>query len=1091
MRLAVVSLMIIVASAPAQTVLHVDDDAPPGGDGLSWATAFHYLQDGLAAAQPGSGVTEVRVAQGLYKPDEGADQVPDNRHARFGMPLGVAIRGGYAGLGAPDPDARDLAAYATTLRGDLWGNDTDPFNLRGDNAYHVVMALWVDDTSVLDGFVIYGGACNLPVEESLGGGGIYIQGGSPTIVNCTFDRNTAGSGGAALALDSAPTFLDCLFTGNNQAGCYGSGSSIYAAQSSPTVIGCTFTAADVSGCTGSHGGAVYLDLCQDTVIDGCLVTGNSGPWSGLFYDGDGTVSVTNCVFVDNYVDDGGAILLAGSVGDISDCVFLDNSGGGGSGLRLFPELATVTDCVFIGNTGGGAYCGGMTGESVFVDCLFADNSAAVNGGAVGNSGTLTLVNCEFTGNTAGSRGGAVGGFGDTTVIGCTFRDNETPGQGGAIFDNEILSIANCVIHDNTAGTNGGGVYAESHMSAVNCTIAGNRAQDGGGLVALAWDAGVDNCILWGNTDDVHGTTEAAQLQHAGSVDFSCVQGWTGGLGGLANFGADPMFVDLEAGMLRLVPGSPCIDTGNNLAVPAGLDTDLEGNDRIMDGDGNGSVIVDRGAIEYLFRDCNTNGVDDGLEIYEGAHPDCNANGAPDACDLADGTSTDVDGNGVPDDCQDCNDNGVFDPDDLAGGSSLDCNGNLLPDECDIADGTSLDCNANVIPDECETDCNGNSVPDDCDLAHGTSTDCNGNAVPDDCDIQQGTSLDYNQNGIPDECEGDCNDNGIPDFMDIALGHSGDCNGNDVPDECDIAMGVSLDCNGNGVPDDCDLLSGAAPDCNDNGVPDSCDIADGTSPDLDENGVPDECDPDCNGNGSPDVLDLLYGESYDCNRNFVPDECDIWDGVSEDCNENLVPDDCEARIDYHAESGQLSPVGGEAPLTFTLLTPPLASTDVLMSFTAIGDLGSPNEHLDVYMNGSYVGSAYAGSFSNCPSTPDIDAEILDMSLYNLAVAAGADVVFELFASPYVDPDECTQSYITMAVEYTWFGTNDANGDGVPDDCECPGDGNEDGTVDIVDFLNLLADWGETDSPYDVAPDGGDGFVGIEDFLFMLAVWGPCP
>jgi hypothetical protein len=79
---------------------------------------------------------------------------------------------------------------------------------------------------------------------------------------------------------------------------------------------------------------------------------------------------------------------------------------------------------------------------------------------------------------------------------------------------------------------------------------------------------------------------------------------------------------------------------------------------------------------------------------------------------------------------------------------------------------------------------------------------------------------------------------------------------------------------------------------------------------------------------------------------------------------------------------------------------------------------------------------------------------------------------------------------MAIEYTWFGTNDANGDGTPDDCECAGDGNDDGVVDVVDFLNLLADWGSTDSPYDNAPDGGDGIVGVEDFLFLLAVWGLC-
>ncbi|MHC5115282.1 MAG: hypothetical protein ACYTGP_12740, partial [Planctomycetota bacterium] len=52
------------------SVLRVDDDAPPGGDGQSWATAYRFLQDALAeAGAKGSDVTAIRVAQGLYLPD--------------------------------------------------------------------------------------------------------------------------------------------------------------------------------------------------------------------------------------------------------------------------------------------------------------------------------------------------------------------------------------------------------------------------------------------------------------------------------------------------------------------------------------------------------------------------------------------------------------------------------------------------------------------------------------------------------------------------------------------------------------------------------------------------------------------------------------------------------------------------------------------------------------------------------------------------------------------------------------------------------------------------------------------------------------
>ena len=80
--------------------LYVDDDAPPGGDGSSWQSAFGYLQNALAyAADPVNAVTEIRIAQGLYKPDQGEPGLPGtptagDRNATFTLPAGIALRGG-------------------------------------------------------------------------------------------------------------------------------------------------------------------------------------------------------------------------------------------------------------------------------------------------------------------------------------------------------------------------------------------------------------------------------------------------------------------------------------------------------------------------------------------------------------------------------------------------------------------------------------------------------------------------------------------------------------------------------------------------------------------------------------------------------------------------------------------------------------------------------------------------------------------------------------------------------------------------------------------------------------------------------------
>jgi hypothetical protein len=54
--------------------------------------------------------------------------------------------------------------------------------------------------------------------------------------------------------------------------------------------------------------------------------------------------------------------------------------------------------------------------------------------------------------------------------------------------------------------------------------------------------------------------------------------------------------------------------------------------------------------------------------------------------------------------------------------------------------------------------------------------------------------------------------------------------------------------------------------------------------------------------------------------------------------------------------------------------------------------------------------------------------------------------------------------------------------------CPADVNNDGTVDVLDLLAVLADWGGSGVPADI---NGDGVVDVLDLLEVLAQWGPCP
>jgi hypothetical protein len=93
-----------------------------------------------------------------------------------------------------------------------------------------------------------------------------------------------------------------------------------------------------------------------------------------------------------------------------------------------------------------------------------------------------------------------------------------------------------------------------------------------------------------NHIDSGGTDESAQICGGVPViNYSCVEGWTGDMGGIGNIGDAPVFVDAdgpdddpntwEDNDYRLSAGSPCIDAADNEAVPPD-ELDLDGDDDV-------------------------------------------------------------------------------------------------------------------------------------------------------------------------------------------------------------------------------------------------------------------------------------------------------------------------------------------------------------------------------------------------------------------------------------------------------------------------------------------------------------------------------
>jgi hypothetical protein len=97
-----------------------------------------------------------------------------------------------------------------------------------------------------------------------------------------------------------------------------------------------------------------------------------------------------------------------------------------------------------------------------------------------------------------------------------------------------------------------------------------------------------NCILWGDT-----SSEIYDDDSTPVVTYSDIQGDYPGEG---NIDAYPWFVDSENDNFHLGGCSPCIDKGDNLApdLPA---VDFEGDDRVLDGNGDGVAVVDMGVDE--------------------------------------------------------------------------------------------------------------------------------------------------------------------------------------------------------------------------------------------------------------------------------------------------------------------------------------------------------------------------------------------------------------------------------------------------------------------------------------------------------------
>ncbi|MHC4427851.1 MAG: choice-of-anchor Q domain-containing protein, partial [Planctomycetota bacterium] len=202
-------------------------------------------------------------------------------------------------------------------------------------------------------------------------------------------------------------------------------------------------------------------------------------------------------------------------------------------------------------------------------------------------------------NNFGSLGGGMyNEYGSCTVVNCAFIEND-----GSGMRNHWASptVTGCLFSGNVANWGGGMHNNDSSSPTVtNCTFSGNSASSGNALAFDSYqqqypnDLFMANCVMWDGGDEIWNNDGSTV-----NITYTAVQGgWTG----TGNIRRDPLLVDPDNGDFRLSPGSPCIDAGDNSAVPEGIRRDLDGNPRFVVGRSENQFIaappVDMGAYEY-------------------------------------------------------------------------------------------------------------------------------------------------------------------------------------------------------------------------------------------------------------------------------------------------------------------------------------------------------------------------------------------------------------------------------------------------------------------------------------------------------------
>ena len=321
-------------------------------NGTSWANAFPGTSLQTAITSSGIG-DEVWVAAGTYY-----TTTTTNRSISFSMKNDVSIYGSFTGTETLSSQRILTSGLTSILSGEIGAAGI------GDNSYHTISNANLNNTAIIDGFIIRDANDNRPSSLTDGlGGGIYNNGNgvgnqcSPTIRNCVILNNQAAFGAGIFnngynGGNASPIISNCVIS-TNTATTGGGGLDNFgvAGIASPTITNCVF----YNNTATQRAGGMYC-------------------WGGN--SGNANPTVLNTAFVNNAAVDGGGV--------VSDRL---NTSAGSSGN----SNPNFRNCIFWGNTASGTgpqffNLGGATFAATYSDINLTGQSTPhiVSGPATSN-----------------------------------------------------------------------------------------------------------------------------------------------------------------------------------------------------------------------------------------------------------------------------------------------------------------------------------------------------------------------------------------------------------------------------------------------------------------------------------------------------------------------------------------------------------------------------------------------------------------------------------------------------------------------------------------------------------------------------------